>query len=335
MKAAKKIVSLSLLPILLLSATLTRAQIPVQIPTQIPTLPTGAPSRLQLPQQTSPQQASELASAATPASPLPDSPGAVQARQDDVVAIAEASFKASGDSPRSCDLFSATKVVYVDPNRYDQIHKPCAELIYPYQRFLNTNVAIPLTWQQKGYLALHDLTDPANFATIVGISAITIGIDPRTAYGPGLEGFGTIAGISLLQDATGQFFGVFALPALLHQDPRYYRMPHATISHRILYSVSRTFVSRNDDGSSMPNYSTLLTYPITAAIANVYVPGLQRNVPGLQRNVPATTQRVLIGLASDPSDALIGEFLPDVARRIHIRVTFFQRIINDYSTERQ
>ncbi len=82
------------------------------------------------------------------------------------------------------------KVVYFDPNRYDQVPKPCTELIYPYQRFLTTNIVIPMTWQQKGYLALHDLTDPANFGTILGISAITIGADSHTAYGPGLKGFG-------------------------------------------------------------------------------------------------------------------------------------------------
>ena len=72
-----------------------------------------------------------------------------------------------------CGVFSAMKVVYVDPSRYD-VPKPCTELIYPYQRFLTSNIVIPMTWQQKGYLALHDLADPVNFGTILGISAIFI-----------------------------------------------------------------------------------------------------------------------------------------------------------------
>jgi len=125
--------------------------------------------------QTGPPTVPETPAHLPESTELPDSPGAAQAQQQDVVAVAEASFKATGDGAHPCGMFSAMKVVYVNPGRYDQLPKPCSELIYPYQRFLATNIVIPMTWQQKGYLALHDLTDPANFGTILGISAITIG----------------------------------------------------------------------------------------------------------------------------------------------------------------
>jgi hypothetical protein len=266
-----------------------------------------------------------LADPGVSSSSLPDSPGAAKTQQEGVVAVAEASFKATGDGAHTCGLISAMKVVYVDPTRVDLVRKPCSELIYPYQRFLATNIAIPMTWQQKGYLALHDLTDPANFATIVGISAISIGIDAHTAYGPGLKGFGKIAGVSLLQDATGQFFGVFAIPAIVHQDPRYYRMPQASIPYRIVYSVSRTVISRHDDGASMPNYATLLTYPISTEIANLYV-------PGIHPDAPSTVARIFTGLATDPANNLLTEFLPDVAKRIHVRIIFVQSLLNNIAS---
>ena len=258
---------------------------------------------------------------------LPDSPGAVRveqqnAEQQNVVAVAEASLKASGRQVRPCGIVSSTKVVHVDPNRFNPVHKRCAEIITPYQRFLDTDYILPLTWQQKGYLALHDLADPANFATIVGISAITIAANPHTAYGPGFEGFGAIAGISLLQDATGQFFGVFAIPALIHQDPRYFRMPDAPLRRRILYSISRTVISRSDHGAAIPNYATLLTYPITAELANLYV-------PGIHPNGQATVARIATGLATDPANNLLNEFLPDVAKRIHVRIIFVQTLLNN------
>jgi hypothetical protein len=217
------------------------------------------------------------------------------------------------------------KVVYVDPNRRDQLPKPCTELIYPFQRFLTSEVIIPMTWQQKGYLALHDLTDPGNLGTILGISAITIGADSHSAYGPGMKGFGKIVGYSLLQDATAQFFGAFAVPVIAHQDPRYFRMPHAPIAKRILYSISRTVISRSDSGRSMPNYATLLQYPITAEIDNLYV-------PGIHPDAPSTTARIFLGYALDPANNLLNEFLPDVASRVHIRVIFVQRILNNIAS---
>jgi hypothetical protein len=257
-----------------------------------------------------------------PDAPLPADPSDGSVHQDSVVAVAEASFKTSGEGAKPCSLLSSTKIIHVDPNRFKPVRKPCAELIIPYQRFLNTDVVTPLTWQQKGYLALHDLADPANFATIVGISAITIASNSHTAYGPGFEGFGTIAGISLLQDATGQFFGVFAIPALVRQDPRYFRMPHAPLPRRILYSISRTVISRSDDGATIPNYATLATYPITAELANLYV-------PGIHPNGPSTVARIATGLALDPANNLLTEFLPDVAKRIHVRIIFVQTLLNN------
>jgi hypothetical protein len=260
-----------------------------------------------------------------PAADLPDAPVPAQAREDNVVAVAEASFKATGDGAHHCGPISAMKVVYVDPSRYDQLPKPCSELIYPYQRFLTNNIVIPMTWQQKGYLALHELSDPANLGTIVGISAITIGTDAHTAYGPGLKGFGESVGVSLLQDATAQFFGVFAIPVVMHQDPRYFRMPHAPLTKRIFYCLSRTVVSRSDSGKTIPNYATLLTYPISAEIDNLYV-------PGIHPDGPSTVARIFTGYALDPANNLINEFLPDVAAHVHVRIIFVQRILNNVAS---
>jgi hypothetical protein len=44
--------------------------------------------------------------------------------------------------------------------------------------------------------------------------------------------------------------------------------------------------------------------------------------------VHATVQRVVVGAALAPTDNFITEFLPDVARHIHIRVVFVQQILN-------
>jgi hypothetical protein len=271
---------------------------------------------------TQPAPVREIPQDTDSAARLPDAPSAVQ---ENIVTIAQESRKASGVAAPSCNAMGAMRVIYIDPNQANQIHKPCSVLIYPYERFLTTNIAIPLTWQQKGYLALHELVDPANLGTIVGISAITIGANSHSAYGPGWTGFGKIVGTSLLQDATGQFFGVFAIPSLIHQDPRYYRMPHAPVRKRILYSISRTVISRHDDGSSMPNYATLLTYPISAEISNLYV-------PGIHGNGPSTMSRIAIGLATDPANNLLTEFLPDVAKRVHIRIIFVQSILNNIAS---
>jgi hypothetical protein len=212
------------------------------------------------------------------------------------------------------------------PEAPDAAPLRCLRTTEAYRRFLDSAAPVPLTPREKGYLAFHDVVDPGNLATIANTSAFTIGMNAHTAYGPGWRGFGRNVGTSLLQDATGEFFSTFLIASLTGEDPHYYRMPQASIPRRILHAISRTVLARRDDGARMLNYDTLLTYPISAEISNLYV-------PGIHGNGPSTVARIMTGYATDPIDNLISEFLPDVARRVHIRVIFVQRILNQVSSD--
>ena len=129
----------------------------------------------------------------------------------------------------------------------------------------------------------------------------------------------------MLQDATGLFFGNFAIPVIAHQDPRYFRKPHERFTKRLVYSISRTVVAQSDSGRPMPNYAVLLTYPINAELSNFYV-------PGIQTDGASTATRILTGYALDPVNGLLNEFLPDVASRVHIRIIVVQRILNNVAS---
>lgn len=194
-------------------------------------------------------------------------------------------------------------------------------LVNPFQRFLDSSTPTPLTPGQKAYLAMRNFLDPANIITITGIAAFTVGFNADTAYGPGLKGFGRDTAYSFSQDATGEFFGTFLIPSLAHEDPHYHREPQAAVPRRILHALSRTLIAQSDTGRNMPNYAVLLTYPISAETSNLYV-------PGIAGNGPSTIRRIATGLATDPVNNLITEFLPDVARHVNIKVIFVQRIVN-------
>jgi hypothetical protein len=179
---------------------------------------------------------------------------------------------------------------------------------------------------QKFELAARNLTNPHNLATISYNAAFTVATDSHTPYGPGWNGFMRDVHLSFTQDATGEFFGTFLIPSLTREDPHYHRMPGASIPRRIVHAVSRTVIAQSDSGAPMPNFCTLLGYPIDAEIANLYV-------PGIHTNGPSTVDRILTGYATDPIDNLITEFLPDVARHIHVHVIFAQRILNHISSQ--
>jgi hypothetical protein len=191
----------------------------------------------------------------------------------------------------------------------------------PISPFVSSVNVQPLTSREKGLLALRDFIDPFNFVTIAGYSAIAVAANSHSQYGAGFTGFARLTGYGLVEDAQGEFFQTYAIPSVAHQDPRYHRMPHGSVKRRILHAIEHTYVARHDDGRPMPNYATLLTYPISAELSNLYV-------PGIQTDGPSTARRVVIGIASDPAGALVAEFLPDVARHIHIHIQFVQEIVD-------
>lgn len=204
---------------------------------------------------------------------------------------------------------------------------PCLPppLINFYERFINGPEIKPLTAKEKARLAARNVLDPFNAVTIAGNAAIAIGSDSHSAYGPGIPGFWKYTGVSYTEDITSEFFGTFLIPTIFHQDPHYHRMPHAPIPRRIWNAIEQVGWTKSDTGTGMPNYSTLIAAPIDAEIANLYV-------PGIHSNLPSTSARVVTGWALAPTDNFVTEFLPDVARRIHVQIVFVQEIINQVSS---
>jgi hypothetical protein len=200
---------------------------------------------------------------------------------------------------------------------------PCTPIpvINWFARFLTGPEVKALTPAEKARLAARNVLDPFNALTILGISAISVGADSHSAYGPGMAGFGRYVGVSYSQDMTGEFFDTFLIPSIVHQDPHYHRMPDRSIKRRIFHAVTQVEWTQGDDGKGMLNYGNLVGFAIDDEIGNLYV-------PGRETNASATASRYAIGLATAPIDNFVTEFMPDVARHIHIRVVLIQRIIN-------
>jgi hypothetical protein len=190
-----------------------------------------------------------------------------------------------------------------------------------YDRFVRGPQDRPLTPKDKAWLAARNVADPFNNITILGEAAISVGFDSHSPYGPGMSGYGRYVGVSYTQDLTGEFFGTFLIPSLVHQDPHYHRMEHARIPRRIEHAIFQVVWTQSDYGKGMLNYSNLVGFAIDDEISNLYV-------PGRETNLSASASRYATGLATAPIGNFITEFVPDVARHIHVQIVIIQRIIN-------
>jgi hypothetical protein len=190
-----------------------------------------------------------------------------------------------------------------------------------YARFLDGPKVKPLTPKEKAWLAIRNVGDPFNAITILGTSGIGIASDPHSAYGPGMPGFSRSVGVAYAQDMTGEFFGTFLIPSIVHQDPHYHREPGASIKRRIGHAILQVVWTQGDNSKGMINYANLVGFAIDDEVSNLYV-------PGRSTNLPASSARYAIGLALAPTDNFITEFIPDIAKHIHVQVVLVQRIIN-------
>jgi hypothetical protein len=220
-------------------------------------------------------------------------------------------------------LVPCTEVERILSN-FEQVKKIPA--INWYARFLDGPQVKRMTPKQKAWLAIRDVADPFNAITILGSSAITVAANSHSAYGPGFPGWGRYVGVSYSQDMTGEFFGTFLIPSIVHQDPHYHRMPQASIKRRIAHVIYQVVWTQGDDGKGMINYADLGGFAIDDEIGNLYV-------PGQETNLPHSAERYATGLATAPIDNAITEFLPDIARKIHIRIVLIQQIINQVANK--
>jgi hypothetical protein len=195
----------------------------------------------------------------------------------------------------------------------------------PIQFIVEPGPIKPLTPRQKAILAGRGVIEPFNLITIVASSGISVAANAHNAYGPGLKGWGRQTGYSLAEDVQGEATGTWIIPVLVHEDPRYHRLPGHPVSQRIWHAIGHTVLSQHDDGRIMPNYATLINYPLSAVIDDTYV-------LGISTSVSSTAKRVAVGYATDPVGAIVAEFLPDVAKRIHIHIVFVQQILNKIAT---
>jgi hypothetical protein len=169
----------------------------------------------------------------------------------------------------------------------------------------------PLSRRQKFDVFLHSTYSSRTFLNAgIDVAANRIkGRDRNMEYETGARGWGQRYGIALATSETDVFFQKFFFPALLRQDPRYYRNPSLPFFRRALYSMSRVVLTRTDSGGETFNSSRFLAAAASRALSDLYVPGRQQGLHPL-------TGCVSFNLLRDAGLNLVHEFWPDLRHKL-------------------
>ena len=162
--------------------------------------------------------------------------------------------------------------------------------------------AAPLTKGQKMHLALKSATDPVEFLGASVQAAAQYKAGSFAGYGYGFSGYSKRFAAAYGDGAFARVIGSGILPAVLHQDPRYFYKGSGTKSSRALYAIKRALITRGDDGKPQPNYSHIGGAFLGGAISNAYHPHADRGI-GL------TITNGLIDTAGNAVNNLIREFV--------------------------
>jgi hypothetical protein len=171
------------------------------------------------------------------------------------------------------------------------------------------HTAPALTARQKWMLGLKETVDPFNVLNAAMGAAFSQAGNETPKYGVGSRAFGERFGAALADFGTQNFFSAGVLASALHQDPRYFRMgPERGIARRVLYSVSRLVVTRQDSGKSAFNASGIFGMMLGIGASNLYYPSA--SVHG-----GVMCGRLETSLFGGVTGNLLSEFWPDLQRK--------------------
>jgi hypothetical protein len=146
---------------------------------------------------------------------------------------------------------------------------------------------------------------------LVGLGAAFAGLyqleNTHPQFGQGTLGYFRRVSTAYADQAIGNMMTEGFLPALLKEDPRYFRMAEGTKKARTYYALSRIFVTKLDNGGHSFNYAEVLGNGVSSAIGLTYYSD--------NRNLKDFSENWATQLATDAAANVLKEFWPDLKRR--------------------
>jgi hypothetical protein len=176
---------------------------------------------------------------------------------------------------------------------------------------VNANTQLPpLSTREKFVLAAHDsVVDYSSFtwAGILAGQAMLLNSDPE--LGHGIAGYGRYYWRTFTDGVSGTFFTEAIVPAIMHEDPRYYTMEQGGFFRRTGYAISRAFLTKTDSGRTRFSFSEVVGNGLEAGLSNAYYPPQERGLSQTATNWGTQMESAVL-------NHIFQEFWPDIRRKV-------------------
>jgi hypothetical protein len=175
----------------------------------------------------------------------------------------------------------------------------------------NTNLP-PLSPKQKFWLSTEGAFDYSSFISVAMQAAIEQATNTYPEFHHGAAAYGRYYWHAFADAGVEDYLVGAILPAITHEDPRYYTLYRGGFFHRAGYALSRLCIARKDSGGTTFNFSEILGSGVAAEVSGRYY-------PRQERSAGETVERWSSQLLNDGIGNVVEEFWPDINHRFFHR----------------
>lgn len=185
--------------------------------------------------------------------------------------------------------------------------------IMPNYRAVSAGAVPPPPAPKEAFkIATQNSFDYSSYLFVGLTSLIAEGEDTHPSLGKGIHGFWGYSWRGLVDKADGNYWVVFILPTVFHEDERYFAKGEGGIFKRAVYSSSRVFITPNYRGHDTINASELLGRGVAQGISITYY-------PSADSSAGAIAEKYGYALMRDAATNTFREFWPDISAHLFHR----------------
>lgn len=182
--------------------------------------------------------------------------------------------------------------------------------LIPNFRAVSANTKLPpQSVKDKFVTASQDSFDYSSFVLPALLAGYSLGVDSVPEFHSGAAGYGRYFWHSFVDQTIENYAVEFIVPAVAHEDTRYYTLGSGGFKKRLEYSLERTVVTRTDSGRPTFNAGEVIGAGAAAGLSDLYYPRSQRTFGN-------TAQKWGLNVGIDAGTFVFKEFWPDINRAI-------------------
>jgi hypothetical protein len=182
--------------------------------------------------------------------------------------------------------------------------------IIPNFRAVNADVKLPpQSIKEKFITASQDSFDYSSFILPGVLAAESQATNATPEFGQGARGYGRYYWHTFVDQTSENYLVEFIVPAIAHEDTRYYTLGKGGFIKRATYSLGRVVITRSDSGQRTFNAGEVIGSGAAAGISNLYYPSRERTFGN-------TASKWGTNLGIDAGTFVFKEFWPDINKKL-------------------